>query len=195
MGSPKVRWAFGIALLVGMIMPLLKGMRLRDLMDGISDGLKSVVLGSVILMLAIIIGNISKHTGGGLYLVEILGGKISYVFLPVMLQLLTMFIAFSTGTSWGTYAVTFPLAMPLAWAVASIAGVGNPELFMLICFAAVLNGSVYGDQCSPISDTTILSSMFTGCDLMDHVKSQITPASAAAIVAAILWTAIVVLFV
>ena len=100
-----------------------------------------------------------------------------------------MIIAFSTGTSWGTYAIAFPLAMPLAWTVAQVQGVANPELYLSICFATVLNGSVYGDQCSPISDTTILSAMTTGCDLMDHVKTQIVPASYAAGLAAVLWTA------
>ena len=99
-----------------------------------------------------------------------------------------MIIAFSTGTSWGTYAIAFPLAMPLAWGIADSQMLANPEIYMAICFATVLNGSVYGDQCSPISDTTILSAMTTGCDLMDHVKSQIVPASIAAFIAAILWT-------
>ena len=101
-----------------------------------------------------------------------------------------MAIAFSTGTSWGTYAVAFPLAMPLAWAVASAQGLSNPELYMTLCFAAVMDGSVYGDQCSPISDTTVLSSVCTGCDLMDHVKTQIPQASIAAVLASILWTLI-----
>jgi len=84
--------------------------------------------------------------------------------------------------------------MPLAWAIAQSAGIDNPELYMMVCFATVLNGSVYGDQCSPISDTTILSSMTTGCDMMDHVKSQIVPASFAASLAAVLWTGTVVFF-
>ena len=101
-----------------------------------------------------------------------------------------MLTAFSTGTSWGTYAIAFPLAMPLAWVLAQTPEVTNPLLFMSVCFAAVLNGSVYGDQCSPISDTTILSAMTTGCDLMDHVKPQIAPATLAAILAGLLWTMI-----
>jgi Na+/H+ antiporter NhaC len=108
---------------------------------------------------------------------------------------MTMLIAFSTGTSWGTYAIAFPLGLPLAWTIAQTQGVADPELFMMICFATILNGSVYGDQCSPISDTTILSSMTTGCDLMDHVKSQIVPATYAAILAALLWTMTTVIFV
>ncbi len=131
-------------------------------------------------MLAVTTGNISSEVGAGTYLVDLLGDRIPYIALPVALQLITMVIAFSTGTSWGTYAIAFPLAMPLAWNVAMASGIAHPELFMSVCFATVLNGSVYGDQCSPISDTTILGAITTGCDLTDHVKTQIVPASYAA---------------
>ncbi|MEE8451402.1 MAG: Na+/H+ antiporter NhaC family protein [Thermoguttaceae bacterium] len=193
-GSPQVRWAFGAALMVAMVHALLRGMRLKHLMDGLSDGLKGVVLGSVILLLAIIIGNISKEAGGGLYLVELLGDRVPYWALPVMLQVLTIIIAFSTGTSWGTYAVAFPLAMPLSWAVAQANGLEHPMFFMTICFAAVMDGSVSGDQCSPISDTTVLSAMCTGCDLMDHVRTQLPQASVAALLAGICWTAVAAIF-
>ena len=189
-GSPNVHWAFGAALLLAAGMALAKGMSLKDLMTGFQDGIKGVLIGSVILLLAITIGAISRETGGGHFLVEQLGSSIPYFMLPVLLQLLTIVIAFSTGTSWGTYAVAFPLAMPLAWAVATGQGLAHPELFMTLCFAAVMDGSVYGDQCSPISDTTVLSSVCTGCDLMDHVKTQIPQASIAAGLAAICWTGV-----
>ncbi len=187
-GSPNVQWAFGAALLLAAGMALGKGMALKDLISGFHNGIKGVVLGSVILLLAITIGNVSTETGGGVFLVEQLGDTLPYFLLPVMLQLMTMVIAFSTGTSWGTYAVAFPLAMPLAWAVAGAQGLSHPELFMTLCFASVMDGSVYGDQCSPISDTTVLSSVCTGCDLMDHVKTQIPQASVAAGLAAVCWT-------
>ena len=187
-GSPNVQWAFGAALLLAAGMALAKGMSLKNVIQGVHDGIKGVVLGSVILLLAITIGGISQETGGGTFLVEQLGDAIPYFLLPVLLQLLTVIIAFSTGTSWGTYAVAFPLAMPLAWAVAGSQGLAYPELFMTLCFAAVMDGSVFGDQCSPISDTTVLSSVCTGCDLMDHVKTQIPQASVAAVLAAVCWT-------
>ena len=193
-GSPRVNWAFGLAFIVSVFVALLKGMRLGDVIEGIGDGLKGVVVASVILMLAVTIGSVSREVGAGTYLVDLLGDRIPYIALPIALQLITMVIAFSTGTSWGTYAIAFPLAMPLAWDVAMASGVSNPELFMAVCFATVLNGSVYGDQCSPISDTTILSAMTTGCDLTDHVKTQIVPASYAAAIAAVLWTATVAIF-
>ena len=194
-GSPNVIWAFGFALLSAMVLALIRGMSLKVLMEGFNDGLKGVVMGSVILLLAITIGGISKETGGGIYLVELLGDNIPYWALPVLLQILTIIIAFSTGTSWGTYAVAFPLAMPLAWAVANSSGLVHPQLFMTVCFAAVMDGSVFGDQCSPISDTTVLSSICTGCDLMDHVKTQIPQASLAAALAGICWTGVAALFV
>ena len=195
LGIPKVNWAFGCALLVSALMAVSRGMKLDDVLDGFGNGLKGVVVASVILMLAITVGTISKEVGGGLFLVDLMGQKIPYWALPLCLQLITMVTAFSTGTSWGTYAIAFPLAMPLAWAVAQSQGLANPELFMAICFATVLNGSVYGDQCSPISDTTVISAMTTGCDLVDHVKTQIIPASFAALLAAMLWTLTVVIFV
>jgi len=194
LGSPKINWAFGIALVLSASIALVKGMSLTHVIDGFGNGLKGVVLASVILMLAVIIGSISKEIGGGLYLVSLLGEQLPFWTLPLILQLITMVIAFSTGTSWGTYAIAFPLAMPLAWAVCQSQGLANPEFFMMICFATVLNGSIFGDQCSPISDTTILSAMTTGCDLMDHVKSQLVPATFAATVAACLWTLAVYLF-
>lgn len=192
--APQVQWAFGAALLLAMAMALLRGMRLKQLMDGLADGLKGVVLGSVILLLAITIGMISKDAGGGIYLVELLGQRVPYWALPVMLQVLTIIIAFSTGTSWGTYAVAFPLAMPLSWAVAQANSLEHPMFFMTICFAAVMDGSVSGDQCSPISDTTVLSAMCTGCDLMDHVRTQLPQASVAALLAGICWTAVAAIF-
>ncbi len=188
MGSPKVRWGFGIAFISAAVLALVRGMRLTEVIEGIGEGLKGVVLGSVILILAITIGGIAKQTGGGVYLVELLGSSIPFYILPAILMGLTVIIAFSTGTSWGTYAVAFPLALPLAWSVAMNAGIANPKAYLMICFATVLNGSVMGDQCSPISDTTILSSMCTGCDLMDHVKTQMIPALYAAGLALICWT-------
>ena len=194
MGSPQIHWAFASALLLSILIALYKGMGLSAVLDGFGNGLKGVVVASVILMLALTIGILSKQLGGGIYLVETLGAQIPFWCLPVILQLMTMLIAFSTGTSWGTYAIAFPLAMPLAWTIAQTHELANPELYLMVCFATVLNGSVYGDQCSPISDTTILSSMTTGCDLMDHVKSQIIPATYAATLAALCWTLTVVFF-
>ncbi|MBJ7390838.1 MAG: hypothetical protein JHC85_04675 [Chthoniobacterales bacterium] len=190
MGSPQVLWAFGAALVLSMVICLLRGMSLRDLMEGVTTGLKGVVYGSVILLLAVVIGAVSQKAGGGPYLVGLLSGQLAPWFLPVALALLTMVISFSTGTSWGTFAVALPLAMPLAWGVAQACGAQHPWLYMAVCFAAVINGSVFGDQCSPISDTCVLSAVTTGCDLMDHVRTQLLPCVVAAAISVVLWAAI-----
>jgi len=189
LGSPQVNWAFGSALILAVSIALAKGMSLREVVEGIGTGLKGVIVAVTIMMLAITVGGISAESGGGLYLIELLGDRIPYYVLPASLLLLTIITSFSTGSSWGTYAIAYPLAMPLAWAIANNQGIGNPELYLSICFACVLNGGVFGDQCSPISDTTILSATTTGCDLMDHVKSQFVPAAMTAGAAALLWTA------
>jgi Na+/H+ antiporter NhaC len=92
-----------------------------------------------------------------------------------------MMVAFSIGSSWGTYAVVYPIALPLALSISS-----DPFYFTLN-FAAILGGGVFGDQCSPISDTTILSAMACGADLMDHVLTQLPMALLAAGISAILY--------
>lgn len=189
-GSPEVLWAFGGAVAVAAIMAWLKGMSLRDIIVGILDGQKGLILGSVILLLAITIGRLSQDIGGGYYLGSLLGGLQWHWLLPALVFLIGVVVAFSTGTSWATFAVTLPLVLPLAHTVAVNQGLAHPQLFMSVCFAACLNGGVFGDQCSPISDTTILSSMCTGADLMDHVTTQIYVAAQAALVAVIGWTVI-----
>ena len=188
LGTPKVLWAFGVALAVAAAMALLRGMSLSDLLQGLMNGMKGVVPGFSIMLLAVTVGMVAKEVGAAIYLIDLVGGRAPFWILPVVLQILTIFIAFSTGTSWGTFAVSFPLAMPLALAVAGSHDLAHPMLYTAICFSAVLNGSVAGDQCSPISDTTILSAMCTGCDLMDHVRTQIPQASAAAVMAGVCWT-------
>ena len=188
--SPKVLWAFTAALAIAILMAWVKGMQFKHIIAGILEGQKNVVMGSIILLLAITIGSLSQEVGGGRYLVSLLGGLQWHWILPGASFLIAVVIAFSTGTSFATFAVTLPLVMPLAHAVGVNQNLAHPDLYLSICFAACLNGGVFGDQCSPISDTTILSSICTGADLMDHVKTQFPVAAQAALVAIIGWTAI-----
>ncbi|MES3629921.1 MAG: Na+/H+ antiporter NhaC family protein [Longimonas sp.] len=178
--------AFVLAALVGMIIALAKGMELQDAIDGFVDGCRGVTIGAIILALAVTLKEVADAVGTADYVVAALGDVLLPATLPALLMGLCLLIAFSTGTSWGTYAVVFPVAMPLAWAVA-------PEpFFITLCFAAVVGGSVFGDQCSPISDTTILSSLATGTDLMDHVYTQFPLAILAGGLAAALYTVLAV---
>lgn len=179
--------AFVLAVLVGMAVALVKGMALKDVMDGFVSGCKGVTIGALVLALAVTLKEVSDAVGMPAFIVETLGDRVPEVALPAALLVLCMVIAFSAGTSWGTYAVVFPVAMPLAWAV-------QPDpTYLALCFGAVTGGAVFGDQCSPISDTTILSSLATGCDLMDHVHTQLPLALWAAGIAAVLYTALAAL--
>ncbi|UCE85486.1 MAG: sodium:proton antiporter [Deltaproteobacteria bacterium] len=173
--------------LSAMLVAKARGMRLADVLDGFVRGCQSMTIGAIILGLAVTLGYVAKELDTAQYLVTSIGGLVPAAALPALLTAVCMGIAFATGTSWGTYAVVFPVAIPLAFAL-------NPDpIYIQICFGAILGGAVFGDQASPISDTTILSSMFTGCDLMDHVKTQLPLALAAAGLGAVLSTAMVAL--
>ncbi len=187
LGTPKVLWAFGAALLTALLTSLVRGMRLRDAMDGVSTGLQGVVYGSVVLLLAVAIGSVARETGGAVFLADLLGDSLPVWLLPPALFVLAAVIAFSTGTSWGTFAVTLPLCLPLVWKMGAEAGLDHPVFYLQLGFAAALNGSIFGDQCSPISDTTVLSCVSTGCDLMDHVRTQLVPCLFAGAFACVGW--------
>ena len=176
--------AFGLSVLSAFVVALIKGLRLKEAVAGFVDGCKGVTIGALILALAVTLGQVSRDAGTAAYLVETTADAIAPAFLPAMLLALCMAVAFSIGSSWGTYAVVFPIAMPLAWAL-----VPDPT-YIALCFGATLGGAVFGDQCSPISDTTILSALATGSDLMDHVTTQLPLALIAASAAAVLYTAV-----
>jgi Na+/H+ antiporter NhaC len=147
---------------------------LADMMDAFIDGAKMMVLANLILISAWSIGSVCDGIGTAPYVVNAAKGVISPVLLPMIMFLICNVISFSTGTSWGTMAIAMPIAVPLALAL----GVPLP-----LGISAVLTGSVMGDHCSPLSDTTIMSSMFSGSDHIDHVKTQIPYALTAAGVA------------
>jgi Na+/H+ antiporter NhaC len=170
----RINEAFLAAVLTAMIVAGVRGMGLDEIVDAFVHGCSQMTIGAIVLGLAVTVGSVSKELDTAGYLVSVVAGRLDPLLLPGLLTLLCMLIAFATGTSWGTYAVVFPVALPLAFSLDA-----DPT-YVQICFGAVLGGAVFGDQCSPISDTTILSSMFTGCDLMDHVQTQLPLALAAA---------------
>jgi len=180
LGFPgRIKEAFLTAVLSAMLLAAARGMALADVLQGFIRGCSQMTIGAIVLGLAVTVGDVAKELHTADYLVGAIGGQLPAWALPALLSALCMAIAFATGTSWGTYAVVFPIAMPLAWSLQA------DPVFVQICFGAVLGGAVFGDQCSPISDTTILSSMFTGSDLMDHVRTQLPLAVAAASLGAV----------
>lgn len=172
--------AFMLAMLSALIIAYMQGMPLRTIIEGLTYGCQEMTLGAIILGLAITLAQVAQEVHTADYLIAMISSNLPVVFLPGALTVLCMIVAFSTGTSFGTFAVVLPVAMPLAYSL-------NPDpIFTKICLGCVMGGTIFGDQCSPISDTTILSSLFTGCDLMDHVKTQLPLALVTAFLALML---------
>jgi Na+/H+ antiporter NhaC len=138
-------------------------------------GLKSMLFAMIILVLAWSLSSITEVLHTADFLVSVLGDAISPGVIPSIIFILSAATAFATGSSWGTMGILMPLVIPLTWAVLVGNEMASPEHFhiMYSAIACVLAGSVWGDHCSPISDTTILSSMASGCDHIDHVNTQL----------------------
>ncbi|MBU5315702.1 Na+/H+ antiporter NhaC family protein [Clostridium bornimense] len=131
------------------------------------EGMKPLIITAVILVLAWSLTGVIKDLGTGAYLVSILSDKIPAFILPSIIFILGAVISFATGTAYGTMGILMPLAIPLAFSI----GGGSMNL-VIVSASAVLTGAVFGDHCSPISDTTILSSTGAGCNHIEHVRTQ-----------------------
>lgn len=153
-----------IALILGVVR------KIFTISEGIGiwiEGMKGLLITGVILILAWSLSSVIKELGTAPYLVGILSDRIPAFLLPSIIFVLGSVIAFATGTAYGTMGILMPLAIPLAYAI-------NPEWqFVIVSTSAVLTGAIFGDHCSPISDTTILSSTGAGCDHIEHVRTQI----------------------
>jgi Na+/H+ antiporter NhaC len=176
-GSSAVLWSVLTALLVGAIGYRIQGIfKLQEILDLTFRGIGGLIPLALLMMLAFAIGKVCRDLGAGIYVAEMSKAWLSPSFVPVILFLVSCFIAFSTGTSWGTFAIMVPIAVPMATSL---------EVSIPLGVAAVLGGGVFGDHCSPISDTTIISSMASASDHIDHVKTQLryalTAGSAAAL--------------
>jgi len=144
-------------------------------------GVRAMSLAVAILTLAWSMGSVCSQLQTAHFLVALLQDNVPLVVLPLAIFILAGLVAFSTGTSWGTMAILIPTAIPLVYA---ISGVENQAVIFL-SLAAVLDGAIFGDHCSPISDTTIMSSIATACDHLDHVRTQIPYAMTCMIAAAL----------
>ena len=158
-----------LASIVAIVMAV--GERILTMEEAISEwigGMKTIVITGVILLLAWSLGTVIGNVGTADYLVGVLSNTIPAFIVPTLIFILGALISFATGTSYGTMSILMPLAIPLAWAISS-----GDMGFTIVCTSGVLTGAIFGDHCSPISDTTILSSMGTSCNHIDHVRTQI----------------------
>lgn len=170
----------GYGSLAAVLLVLLGGfMSLEDTMGAYMNGIKSMLLAVVVLTLAWSLGKVCKDLSTGEYLAELIR-DISPALLPTLVFLLSAAIAFATGTSWGTMAIVFPILGPLLGAQIDHSAF---EGILFGSVGAVLAGSCFGDHASPISDTTVLSSMSSGSDHIDHVRTQLPYAVYAATIA------------
>ncbi len=148
---------------------------LQQSVEALASGIRAMILAMIILVLAWSLADVTNSLSTAAYLSQLLSDAIPIELLPVSVFVIAAAISFATGTSWGTMAILLPLAIPLTVALGGEAVVsGGPQNHVLLsAIGAVLAGSIFGDHCSPISDTTVLSSMASGCDHVDHVRTQL----------------------
>ncbi|MCQ1057649.1 Na+/H+ antiporter NhaC family protein [Photobacterium sp. DNB23_23_1] len=166
--GPVIRTSLGTSYLIASITAIAyyaytKTMTASTAFNTFVSGMQRIMLILIILLLAWTLGDICKSLGTGDYISQVMNDRLPVFLLPAMIFVIGSFISVATGSSWGTFAILIPIAVPVASALGA-----DP----LICIGAALSGGMLGDHSSPISDTTILSSMSTGCDHVSHVRTQ-----------------------
>ncbi|MFA6617456.1 MAG: Na+/H+ antiporter NhaC family protein [Candidatus Neomarinimicrobiota bacterium] len=178
-GSTAVFWSVMLAIVVASLMTRFqKTLSGKEIMELILKGAGGMISLALLMMLAFSLGSTCKELGTGAFVAQGLSAALPASLVPLVVFLVAAFIAFSTGTSFGTFALMIPLAVPLAV---------NLGVSMPLVVSAVLGGGVFGDHCSPISDTTIVASMASACDHIDHVNTQLPYALLSAGIASIIY--------
>ena len=163
-GSKSVLYATCLALAVGyFLLRFSNHFTHKKLVEVGFKGIAELLPLVVIVLLSLTLGASLKDLGTGLFIAGVVGEHLPIIFIVPMLFLAGAIMSFSTGTSWGTFAILIPIGVPL------IQTLGLPPSLVI---AAILGGGIFGDHCSPISDTTAVSSIASGCDLLEHVKTQ-----------------------
>ncbi len=178
-GSSAVLYAVTSSILVGMVLYRVQGiMKVRKMIELVLKGISELMPLALLMMLAFSISHVCNSLGTGAYVAGITEGWLSPALLPAIVFVLSSFIAFSTGTSWGTFAIMISIAIPMAQ-------MHDSNIFLVI--AATMGGGVFGDHCSPISDTTIISSMASASDHIDHVRTQLPYALLTGVITTLLY--------
>ncbi|SET59074.1 transporter, NhaC family [Oceanobacillus limi] len=163
-GGLSILMAAFAAVVVGLVMGIQQKLfNFKESINLVVTGFRSMMLVYIILTLAWSIGSVTSALGTAEFIVNLAEQTTSPAIIPVLLFLVAALVAYTTGTSYGTFAIMVPIAMPLA---------ATMDISMFLAIAAVLSGGIFGDHCSPISDTTILSSAGASSDHVDHVNTQ-----------------------
>lgn len=184
-------WSSLVAVLVAGVLSRVQNiLTLSETVDAWFAGVRSMLFALLILVFAWSLSSVNDALHTGDFLISALAGNINPSIIPVIVFVLSALTAFATGSSWGVMGIMMPLVVPLAWAIMAAEGmVAAHDMHILYSsVSAVLAGAVWGDHCSPISDTTILSSMASGCDHIDHVRTQIPYALTVGIVGLLVGT-------
>ena len=168
-------WASFLGALTAAVLSL--GQRIlstHEVVDAWFGGVRAAMFAMIVLVLAWSLSAVTESLHTADYLVSVLAGNLSPQLVPATVFVLSAITAFTTGTSWGTMGILMPLVIPLCWAVMQQSGMDTPADMHILYSAIACNlaGAVWGDHCSPISDTTVLSSMASGCDHIEHVRTQ-----------------------
>lgn len=164
-GSESVLNACFLAFISAAIMyGFQKKITIKSFIDESFKGMNDMVVMAILMVLAFAIGNLCNELGTGIYVSRVTSSWLLPEVAPALIFIISSFIAFATGTSWGTFAIMISIAVPLCFSI-------DGNLYLIV--AAVLGGGVFGDHCSPISDTTLIASVASGCDHIDHVRTQL----------------------
>ncbi len=170
-----ILWGATIGLSSAVMLSIItRRMSLSQTMEALEAGLQPMLLAVMVLTLAWAIADINTDLNTANYIVAMIGNDVASMWLPALIFVVAAITSFATGSSWGSMGILVPLVLPLGYGILQQEGVIEPlaHPIMLATIASVLTGAVWGDHCSPISDTTILSSMASGCDHVDHVRTQ-----------------------
>jgi Na+/H+ antiporter NhaC len=177
-------WAAATGCFVAMLLAVAsRALTLRQTIEAWVSGMRAVFLAVLILVLAWALGDVTESIGTGEYVAHLVGAALPLQVLPVLAFLVAAVITFATGTSWGSMTILFPVLVPLAVAMGGGVGFGAGYSIALGTISAIMAGAVFGDHCSPIADTTIISSMASACDHIDHVRTQLPYALVVALIA------------
>lgn len=178
-----IRQGISLGFIVGGILATIfsvkgKILTLKDAESTVFDGMKDMVYLMVLMVFAWSLGSVCKGLGTAYFIMDATEGFLNPGFLPVILFIVGCCMSLPTGSSWGPYAILMPIGIPIAITM------GAP---VLVTVAAIISGGLFGDHCSPLSDTTLLASMGAACDHIDHFKTQIPYALTVAIVSSVLY--------
>ncbi|QEA38550.1 Na+/H+ antiporter NhaC family protein [Pistricoccus aurantiacus] len=176
----SLSWAAFAMTLTGLIIALTQRMSLADCEHTLLSGFRIMLPALVIIVLAWTIGTVTDAMDAGEHIIEATESWLSPALLPILIFAIAMLISFATGSSWGTMAILTPIGVPLAYTMGDI-------VLVQVAIGAIFSGAIFGDHCSPISDTTVMSSIFAGSDHIAHVRTQIPYAIVPASIAGALY--------